>query len=178
MRTPQRERQDLAIQPGMKPFGVGLGLGLAGLVVLFPEARKFVPIESRPARLQAVEKFEVAAGEYRHDNAKCNCAICSAISVLANEPRRRRNVGTVGKYGAGEHALFDPQMIPQQALEQGAQIGRRFEVAHFIELGRLQSRPVGDPSRRPEAARWNLCVSGRYRSVPRTGLRGDGGPLH
>ena len=52
----------------MKPFGTHLGLAIAR-VILFPQAREFVPIEPRPACLQAVEKFEVAACEYRHDNA-------------------------------------------------------------------------------------------------------------
>src|SRR6478736_9380786 len=62
----------------------------------------------------------------------------------ADETADRWDAGAVGKHGCGERALFDPQMIPEQALEHGAQIGGRFEVASLMELGLLQSRPVGD----------------------------------
>ena len=63
--TQRCERPDLAAQSRMKPVGgVGFGLGLAPLVVLFPKAREFVPVKPRPACPQAVEKFEFAAGKY------------------------------------------------------------------------------------------------------------------
>lgn len=70
VRTQRREGQYLAVQPGLKPFGVSLGSGVARGIILSLEAREFIPIEPRPACPQAVEKFEVAACEYRHDNAR------------------------------------------------------------------------------------------------------------
>src|SRR3954464_11759313 len=43
-------------------------------------------------------------------------------------------------------------MIAEQALEHGAQIGGGLEVAFLIELGLLQSRPVGDHAPAPQRA--------------------------
>ena len=62
----------------------------------------------------------------------------------ADQAGDRYDVGAVGKHACCERALFDAQMIPEQALEHGAQIGGRSEVACLVELGLLQSRPVGD----------------------------------
>jgi hypothetical protein len=73
-----------------------------------------------------------------------NCGFASAPSACADKPRHRRDNGAVGKHGAGEYALVDAQMIPEQALEHGAQIGGRFQVAPLVKLGSLQSRPVSD----------------------------------
>ena len=41
-------------------------------------------------------------------------------------------------------------MIPEQALEHGAQIGGGLEVALLVELGLLQSRPVRDHAAAPQ----------------------------
>src|SRR3954447_21626353 len=59
-----------------------------------------------------------------------------------NQARRRRDVGTIWKYAGCECALVDSQVVPEEALEHGAQIGGRFEVAILIELGLLQPGPV------------------------------------
>src|SRR3954468_20763256 len=59
---------------------------------------------------------------------------------LTNQTGNRRDADAVGKHGAGERTLVDSQMIAQQALEHGAQIGGGLEVAFLIELGLLQSR--------------------------------------
>src|SRR5882672_10876004 len=71
---------------------------------------------------------------------------------LANKTRGRHDLGAVGKHGACEHALFNSQVIPEQTLEYGAQIGGWFAVASLIKLGGLQSRPVGDHASAPECA--------------------------
>jgi hypothetical protein len=49
--------------------GMRLVPGVARAVILFQQAREFVPIESLPARAQAGKEFELAACEDRHDNA-------------------------------------------------------------------------------------------------------------
>src|SRR3954452_17197682 len=60
-----------------------------------------------------------------------------------NQARRRRDVGAIWKYAGCECTLIDSQVVSEQALEHGAQIGGRFEVAILVELGLLQPGPVG-----------------------------------
>src|ERR1700719_4559230 len=86
-------------------------------------------------------------------------------STLANKTGGRRDVGTVGKHGICEHALFNSQVIPEETLEHRAQIGSWFEVACFIELGGLQSWPVGDHAPAPE------CASGKKGNGARAVVR-------
>src|SRR5262245_3983659 len=43
-------------------------------------------------------------------------------------------------------------MIPEQALEHGAQIDGRLEVTRLVKLSRLQSRPVGNHAPTPQSA--------------------------
>src|SRR5262245_37792208 len=40
---------------------------------------------------------------------------------------------TIREDVGGQHLLLDPQMVLEQALEHGAQIGRRFQVAVLVE---------------------------------------------
>ncbi len=54
---------------GLRRNGMGFTPGATSVVILFQEAREFVPIEPPPACLQAGEKFEFVACEDRHKNA-------------------------------------------------------------------------------------------------------------
>jgi hypothetical protein len=105
--------------------------GVVRRVILFQQTREFVSVKRSPASPQACEKLEFAACENRHMNS------CWDRAILANQPCRRYDVGAVGEHRACEHALFNSQMIPEQTLEHGAQIGGGFEVAALIELGGL-----------------------------------------
>ena len=72
-----------------------------------------------------------------------------------------------GKTSAVEAALLDKQMIPQHAFQNRAKIGRRLQVAAFIQICAGHPRPVGDDTstsspHRPQAAR-RLPFHGPFR---------------
>ena len=50
----------------------------------------------------------------------------------------------VREYVGGQHLILDTEMVLEQALEHGAQIGRRFQIAVLVEIGLLDARPIGD----------------------------------
>src|SRR4029077_7840628 len=50
----------------------------------------------------------------------------------------------LGEHLAGERGFLDSQVVPQQALEHGAQIGGRLEVALLVQVRFLEAGPVGD----------------------------------
>src|SRR5882724_3163482 len=45
----------------------------------------------------------------------------------------------VGEYVGGQHLILDTEMVLEQALEHGAQIGRRFQIAVLVEIGLLDA---------------------------------------
>lgn len=55
---------------------MGFVVGVAWIVNLAQQTRELVAIEPRPAAVQAGEEFELAPGEYRHQerrNVKAGC---------------------------------------------------------------------------------------------------------
>src|SRR6266702_1042863 len=70
----------------------------------------------------------------------------------ADEAPHRFDVRAAGEDGFSQRFLLDAQMIPEQALQHGAQIGGRLEIAVLEQLRRLQSRPVRDHTTARERA--------------------------
>src|SRR6267142_4196084 len=50
----------------------------------------------------------------------------------------------VREYVGGQHLILDTEMVLEQALEHGAQISRRLQIAVLVEIGLLYARPIGD----------------------------------
>src|SRR5437868_9525597 len=50
----------------------------------------------------------------------------------------------VGKDLCRERGLVHAQMILEHALEHGAQVDRRLEIAPFVQVGSFEARPVCD----------------------------------
>lgn len=65
--------------------------------------------------------------------------MCSSrgYPVSAYKSGRGHSLRTIGKDDACKCLLFDSQMISEQALENGPQVGGRFEIAPFMKLGRF-----------------------------------------
>src|ERR1700730_12645988 len=57
-----------------------------------------------------------------------------------DQSRDRLHIGATRKHAFRQRAFFDAQMIPEQAFEDGTQIGGRLQVAPFKELCGLQPR--------------------------------------
>src|SRR5258705_6493053 len=50
----------------------------------------------------------------------------------------------VREYVSGQRLILDSEMVFEQALEHGAQISRRLQIAVLVEVGLLDARPIGD----------------------------------
>ena len=57
-----------------------------------------------------------------------------------------------GNTALRERVGGEAEMVGEHALEHGAQVGRRFEIALLIEIGGLQARPIGDDAPAVERA--------------------------
>ena len=56
-----------------------------------------------------------------------------------------------------EPLVRQPQMIPQHALEHGAQVGGRLEIAALIEVGGFETRPIRDDSTASDSPARQKC---------------------
>src|SRR5438034_5689206 len=79
-----------------------------------------------------------------------------------NEPRQRFDGARARKDLVTQNSSGDAKLFAQNALENGAQIRRRLEVALFVELLVFEAWPVGN-----HAAAFN-CASGQKRDRART----------
>ena len=64
--------------------------------------------------------------------------------MTLNQPRHRFQICAAGENILRQRPLVRAQVILQQSLEHGAQIGGRLEIAVLVEIGGLQARPIGD----------------------------------
>src|SRR4051795_8691988 len=86
---------------------------------------------------------------------------------LRQQCRHWFDARAVGKDLAREHGLIQAQVIFEQALEHGAHIGCRLEVAAFMQVGELEPRPVRDHAAALESAADEECNGrGAVWSVP------------
>ena len=80
---------------------------------------------------------------------------------LRHQPADRRHTLAARENIRRERPLADAQVIPQQALEHGAQVGRRLEVAVLEEVGFLdagQSATTRPPLRAPPTSNATVPV--------------------
>src|SRR5262245_38061732 len=77
-------------------------------------------------------------------------AVCSHLarkgtgSGVRHYPTQRRRHLAAGENGLFKGVFIDAQMLFQDALKDGTQIGRGFKVAIFKQIGLLEARPVGN----------------------------------
>ncbi len=64
--------------------------------------------------------------------------------MTLHQSRYRLHAGAAGENVLCKRAVVGAQVILQQPLEHGAQIGRRFEIAIFKKIRAFQPRPIGD----------------------------------
>src|SRR5215472_16704631 len=57
--------------------------------------------------------------------------------LLGEQPRHRFDATAVGKDFRRQRSIVDPQMIAEQALQYGAQIGRRLQITVLVKIGLL-----------------------------------------
>src|SRR5262245_18971056 len=66
------------------------------------------------------------------------------LSGRGDKPGEAWNQGAVGKDAVGERRLLDPQVVPQQPLENGAQVDGWLQITALVQVGGLEPRPIRD----------------------------------
>src|SRR5215469_18735070 len=77
---------------------------------------------------------------------------CRFDLSLCKQPSHRRDSVAARENVCGQCARVNAQVIAQQALEHGTEIGCRLEIALFVEVGLLDARPIGDDAAALERA--------------------------
>lgn len=91
---------------------------------------ELTPIKLAPSPLQAGQKLDLPLGQEAHRDLNRDSAhLARLASSATDKSTHRRNIGAVGKHGAGKHGVLDTQMVAQQSLQHGAQIRRRLQIA-------------------------------------------------